>query len=63
MTQPNQKNPRAIVCTVDQFAIDTGLSIDSIRKKISLGQLPTVKIGRSRMINLMRLAQIVGDCI
>lgn len=45
------------VMTKEQFAQATGLSADVIRGQISRGYLPTVKLGRYRLINVEALRQ------
>ncbi len=43
------------VMTKERFALLSGLGEDVVRGMVSRGQLPTLKVGRHRMINLERL--------
>lgn len=43
------------VMTREQFASLSGLGEDVVRGMIEKGHLPSVKIGRHRMVNLVRL--------
>lgn len=48
------------VCTKERFSELTGLEVGVIQGQINNGHLPTVKIGRYRLINLVVLAR---ECI
>jgi excisionase family DNA binding protein len=50
MTPNNQ--PVSPIVTIDKFSDLSGLTIDTIRALISRGRLPTMKVGRRRMINV-----------
>ena len=41
--------------TAQQYAERVGLTPDSVRSKINLGHIPTVKQGRSRLVNFALL--------
>lgn len=41
----------------EQFSILTGLPTEVVRGWISKGHIPTVKIGRRRLVNMARLTQ------
>jgi excisionase family DNA binding protein len=43
------------VLTQDRFAETTGLTPDTVRGMVARGQLPTVKIGRHRLVNVAAL--------
>ncbi len=45
------------VLTYERFAVLSGLSPDSVRGMADRGQLPTRKIGKRRMVNLVLLLQ------
>ncbi|MCX2834485.1 hypothetical protein [Microbulbifer thermotolerans] len=45
-------------CTQEQYAIEAGLTLKTVRGQVERGHLPTIKIGRYRMINLMQLASM-----
>ncbi|MFS1526242.1 hypothetical protein ACL7TT_19440 [Microbulbifer sp. 2304DJ12-6] len=51
---PPLKSP---VSTQEQFAIDAGLTLPTVRGQVERGHLPTIKLGRYRFINMMKLAQ------
>lgn len=40
------------IVTIEKFSDLSGLTIDTIRALISRGRLPTMKVGRRRMINV-----------
>ncbi|WP_299947174.1 hypothetical protein [uncultured Microbulbifer sp.] len=48
---------KAPVSTQEQYAIDTGLTLPTVRGQVERGHLPTIKIGRYRFINIIKLAQ------
>ncbi|WP_226648172.1 hypothetical protein [Microbulbifer variabilis] len=52
---PTLKSP---VSTQEQYAIDTGLTLATVRGQVQRGYLPTIKIGRYNLINMVKLAQI-----
>lgn len=45
------------VMTVKQYAQNIGLSVGTVQGWIKRGHVPTVKIGKHRMINLYQLAE------
>ncbi|WP_299945976.1 hypothetical protein [uncultured Microbulbifer sp.] len=51
---PPLKSP---VASMEQFAIDTGLTLPTIRRQVQRGYYPTVKVGRYKLINVIKLAQ------
>lgn len=51
---PPLKSP---VSTQEQYAIDTGLTLPAVRGQVHRGHLPTIKVGRYRLINVVKLAQ------
>ncbi|WP_444901720.1 hypothetical protein ACJJIG_21320 [Microbulbifer sp. SSSA007] len=55
---PPLKSP---VTTQEQYAIDTGLTLSTVRGQVQRGYLPTIKIGRYNLINVIKLAQICLD--
>ena len=42
--------------TVEKYAEKTGVSIETVRGWIKTGKLPTVKVGKRRMVNLVARA-------
>lgn len=52
---PALKTP---ICTQEQYAIEAGHTLDTVRNQVNRGYLPTIKIGRYRMINLMQLGRM-----
>ncbi|WHI46782.1 hypothetical protein [Microbulbifer sp. VAAF005] len=52
---PSIKTP---VCTQEQYAVDAGHTLKTVRAQVDRGYLPTIKIGRYRMINLMQLSRM-----
>ncbi|RDL42755.1 DNA-binding protein [Marinomonas piezotolerans] len=50
MTPNNQLH--SPIVTIEKFSDVSGLTIDTIRALISRGKLPTMKIGRRRMVNV-----------
>ncbi|WP_299580863.1 hypothetical protein [uncultured Microbulbifer sp.] len=52
---PPIKSP---VCTQEQYAIDAGHTLSTVRAQVDRGYLPTIKIGRYRMINLLQLSRM-----
>jgi len=49
---------RVPVITGDKYAQLTGLTNDTVRGQMDKGVLPTIKIGRRRMINLVALKKM-----
>lgn len=43
------------VMTREQFASNTGLGEDVVRGLIEKGHLPSIKVGRYRLVNIARL--------
>lgn len=54
---PQQPVLFAPVVTKERFAELTGLEVGVVQGQINNGHLPTVKIGRYRMINLVELVR------
>lgn len=50
----NQSIP---LCTVDEFAADTGLSAQSIRRYIRAGELPAMRMGNRWLIRIDKLLE------
>lgn len=48
------------VCTKERFSAVTGLSEDVIRGMIERGHLPSVKIGKHRLVNA---ALLTNECL
>ncbi len=46
------------VSTQKEFAKDVGLTLSAVRNQVNRGYLPTIKIGRHRMINLVELTRM-----
>lgn len=49
--------PFVPVATYERFALLSGLTHDAVRGMADRGHLPTKKIGKRRMVNLLLLAQ------
>ncbi|BBM04193.1 DNA-binding protein [Microbulbifer sp. GL-2] len=49
---------KAPVSTQEQYAIDTGLTLKTVRGQVQRGYLPTIKIGRYNLINMVKLSQL-----
>lgn len=47
------------LATYERFAMLSGLTSDAVRGMADRGHLPTKKVGKRRLINLLRLVQ---DC-
>jgi hypothetical protein len=45
------------VMTQEKFADKTGLRPDQVRGQVARGHLPSVKVGKLRMVNLVQLAR------
>lgn len=46
------------VMTQERFANETGLRPEQVRGQVARGHLPTIKVGKLRMINLIQLARM-----
>ena len=51
--------PFVPLATYERFAMLSGLTADAVRGMVDRGYLPTKKVGKRRMVNLLRLVQ---DC-
>ncbi|MFA0810823.1 hypothetical protein [Microbulbifer epialgicus] len=58
MTEQATPSIKIPVCTQEQYAIDAGHTLKTVRAQVNRGYLPTIKIGRYRMINLMLLSRM-----
>ncbi|WP_435106759.1 hypothetical protein [Arhodomonas sp. AD133] len=58
MEMPTLEQPNVCLMTRQRFAHLSGLGEDVVRGMISRGQLPTVKLGRYRMVNLEALRRM-----
>lgn len=45
------------VSTQEQYALDVGLTLPTVRRQVQRGYLPTIKVGRYKLINVIKLAQ------
>ncbi len=61
MEMPTLEQPNVCLMTRERFAQLSGLGEDVVRGMINRGQLPTVKLGRYRMINLEALRRMCRD--
>lgn len=57
MKNPAFPSIKCPVSTQEEYANEAGHSIQTVRGQVARGHLPTIKIGRYRMINLMQLAR------
>lgn len=62
MDSPNIPNTPVPVMTKDRFSELSGLEPGVIRGMIDRGQLPTIKIGRHRLINVLALSRECDPC-
>ncbi len=49
--------PLDLISSYERFALITGLSINAIKNKVYRMDLPSVKVGGSRYINIVRLRE------
>lgn len=54
---PFQSNVIGPIVTKEMFSAATGLRVDQVRGMMSNGYLPTLKVGKHRMINIALLTQ------
>jgi hypothetical protein len=57
MDRSGTPSPSFPVVTKERFAEMSGLEVGVVRGMINRGHLPTVKIGRHRLVNLTELAR------
>lgn len=43
--------------TADQFAKESGLTVETVRAWITRGYVPTIKIGKRRMIEVSKISE------
>lgn len=55
-TMANMEHKHGVgICTQEKFAESAGITLDTVRGLVRKGYLPTVKIGRYAMVNLVAL--------
>lgn len=59
-SRSNDLLPSSPVQTFERFALASGLSVDCVRGMAERGQLPTLKIGKRRLVNVVLLLK---ECV
>ncbi|WP_431025031.1 DNA-binding protein [Halomonas sp. H5] len=59
-TAPQVPAPTVPVMTIERFAELSGLTPDTVRGQLHQGNLPLIKIGRRRLVNV---ALLTAECI
>ena len=62
MTYPNTQPLIAVPeMTMEQYALAVGVTTGTVEKWVTRGYLPSFKLGKYRMVNVMQRIQELGD--
>ena len=57
---PHVSAPQVPVMTIERFSELTGLTADTVRGQMNQGNLPIIKVGRRRLVNV---ALFTAECL